>query len=313
MRVQETLLTPVRSTLRSSMRKGYYSQRDAVVKGDGRLAAIRARDFRPNRKCPGEWSFRNTRPTGGDCSIFTGRVDDCVIRRSDDVQSRVSFDPDPARRRSCPPPQPLLSNRAAAPAHQPGRGRVYDSIADAYGDTPLVRLNRLPGLNGVKATILAKLEYFNPVSSVKDRIGVAMIDAMEREGIIKPGHHPDRADLRQHRHRAGLRGRRQGLPADAGDAGIDVDRAPQDAGVSRRRAGADRSRQGHEGRDRQGRGADRLDPERGHAAAVQEPRQSRGPPPHHRRGNLERHRRRASTSSSPASAPAAPSPASARC
>ncbi|RJF75802.1 cysteine synthase A [Rhodopseudomonas palustris] len=74
----------------------------------------------------------------------------------------------------------------ATPAHQPGRGRVYDSIADAYGDTPLVRLNRLPGLNGVKATILAKLEYFNPASSVKDRIGAAMIAAMEREGIIKP-------------------------------------------------------------------------------------------------------------------------------
>ncbi|MGP9813201.1 cysteine synthase A [Rhodopseudomonas sp. NSM] len=79
-----------------------------------------------------------------------------------------------------------LKSTAAAPAHQPGRGRVYDSVADAYGDTPLVRLNRLPGQNGVKATILAKLEYFNPASSVKDRIGAAMIAAMEREGIIKP-------------------------------------------------------------------------------------------------------------------------------
>ncbi|ABD05188.1 cysteine synthase [Rhodopseudomonas palustris HaA2] len=80
-----------------------------------------------------------------------------------------------------------LKSTAAAPAHQPGRGRVYDSVADAYGDTPLVRLNRLPGLNGVNATILAKLEYFNPASSVKDRIGAAMIAAMERDGIIKPG------------------------------------------------------------------------------------------------------------------------------
>ena len=75
---------------------------------------------------------------------------------------------------------------APAPAHTPGRGRIYDSIAEAYGDTPLVRLNRLPGLNGVKATILAKLEYFNPASSVKDRIGAAMVAALEREGIIKP-------------------------------------------------------------------------------------------------------------------------------
>lgn len=75
---------------------------------------------------------------------------------------------------------------AEAPAHRPGRGRVYESIADAYGDTPLVRLNRLPQQHGVKATIYAKLEYFNPASSVKDRIGAAMIAALEQEGIIKP-------------------------------------------------------------------------------------------------------------------------------
>jgi cysteine synthase len=68
----------------------------------------------------------------------------------------------------------------------PGRGRVYDSIADAFGDTPLVRLNKLPQQNGVKAAILAKLEYFNPAGSVKDRIGSAMIAAMERAGVIKP-------------------------------------------------------------------------------------------------------------------------------
>ncbi len=72
------------------------------------------------------------------------------------------------------------------PSHRPGRGRVYDSIADAIGDTPLVRLNKLPQQQGVKATILAKLEYFNPAASVKDRIGSAMISAMEKSGIIKP-------------------------------------------------------------------------------------------------------------------------------
>ena len=66
----------------------------------------------------------------------------------------------------------------------PGRGRIYDSIADAIGDTPLVRLNKLPQQRGAKATILAKLEYFNPAASVKDRIGAAMIAAMERDGII---------------------------------------------------------------------------------------------------------------------------------
>jgi cysteine synthase A len=70
--------------------------------------------------------------------------------------------------------------------HRPGRGRVYDSIADAFGDTPLVRLNKLPQQNGVKATILAKLEYFNPAASVKDRIGSAMVAAMEKAGVVKP-------------------------------------------------------------------------------------------------------------------------------
>jgi cysteine synthase A len=65
-----------------------------------------------------------------------------------------------------------------------GRGRVYDSITEAIGDTPLVRLNRLPEQHGVKATVLAKLEFFNPVASVKDRIGVAMINAMEAAGVI---------------------------------------------------------------------------------------------------------------------------------
>lgn len=69
-------------------------------------------------------------------------------------------------------------------ARRPGRGRVYDSIVDAFGDTPIVKLRRLPEQSGVKATILAKLEYFNPAASVKDRIGAAMIVAMEKAGII---------------------------------------------------------------------------------------------------------------------------------
>jgi cysteine synthase len=74
-----------------------------------------------------------------------------------------------------------------APAHLPGRGRVYNSITETIGDTPLVRLARLPQEHGVKAEILLKLEFFNPIASVKDRIGVAMIDALECEGKIAPG------------------------------------------------------------------------------------------------------------------------------
>ncbi|HXB51546.1 MAG TPA: pyridoxal-phosphate dependent enzyme, partial [Rhizomicrobium sp.] len=70
---------------------------------------------------------------------------------------------------------------------KPGRGRVYDSITQTIGDTPLVRLNRMPKAAGVKADVLLKLEFFNPLSSVKDRIGVNMIEAMEKQGIIAPG------------------------------------------------------------------------------------------------------------------------------
>jgi cysteine synthase len=68
-----------------------------------------------------------------------------------------------------------------------GRGKIYDSIMDTIGDTPLVRLARLPQEAGVKADILLKLEFFNPISSVKDRIGVSMIDSLEAQGKITPG------------------------------------------------------------------------------------------------------------------------------
>ena len=70
---------------------------------------------------------------------------------------------------------------------KPGRGRIYGSITETIGDTPLVRLDRLAREKGVKANLLAKLEFFNPISSVKDRIGVAMIDALESAGKITPG------------------------------------------------------------------------------------------------------------------------------
>jgi cysteine synthase A len=81
--------------------------------------------------------------------------------------------------------EPLRKTKsAAAPAREPGRGRIFDSITDTIGDTPLVRLNRLPKQRGVKANILAKLEFFNPIGSVKDRIGVSMIDAAEAAGAL---------------------------------------------------------------------------------------------------------------------------------
>jgi cysteine synthase A len=72
------------------------------------------------------------------------------------------------------------------PAHKPGRGRVYDSITETIGDTPLVRLHRMPKEAGAKADILLKLEFFNPIASVKDRIGVSMIEKLEADGVLKP-------------------------------------------------------------------------------------------------------------------------------
>ncbi len=72
-------------------------------------------------------------------------------------------------------------------ANKPGRGRIYGSMTETVGDTPLVRFDRLAAARGVKANLLAKLEFFNPIASVKDRIGVAMIDALEAEGRIAPG------------------------------------------------------------------------------------------------------------------------------
>jgi cysteine synthase A len=65
-----------------------------------------------------------------------------------------------------------------------GRGMVYDNILATIGNTPLVRLNILPKEHDVKATIMAKLEFFNPLASVKDRIAYSMIEIAEREGAL---------------------------------------------------------------------------------------------------------------------------------
>ena len=78
-----------------------------------------------------------------------------------------------------------IESPEAAPI--PGRGRIYESITETIGDTPLVRLKKIAEKKGVKANLLAKLEFFNPIASVKDRIGVHMISVMEDSGKIAPG------------------------------------------------------------------------------------------------------------------------------
>ncbi len=66
------------------------------------------------------------------------------------------------------------------------RGCIYDDITQTIGGTPLVRLNRLPEAHGARAEILVKCEFFNPLSSVKDRIALSMINALQAEGRIGP-------------------------------------------------------------------------------------------------------------------------------
>ncbi len=78
-------------------------------------------------------------------------------------------------------------NKPAPTTRKPGRGRVYNSIVETIGDTPLVRLDKFAAEKGIVANLIAKLEFFNPIASVKDRIGVAMIEALETEGRIRPG------------------------------------------------------------------------------------------------------------------------------
>jgi len=67
------------------------------------------------------------------------------------------------------------------------RGRVYDSVLETIGATPMVRLPRLSAEEGLRADLAVKLEFFNPLGSVKDRIGLAMVQRAEQAGVIAPG------------------------------------------------------------------------------------------------------------------------------
>ena len=79
------------------------------------------------------------------------------------------------------------SSYDAARYKRSGRGKIYDSILDTIGDTPLIRLPRLSAQIQPKGEVVAKLEFFNPLASVKDRIGVSLIESLEAQGLITPG------------------------------------------------------------------------------------------------------------------------------
>ena len=196
----------------------------------------------------------------------------------------------------------------------PGAASIYDSITDTIGDTPLVRLDRIAAMKDVPAHLLAKLEFFNPIASVKDRIGVAMIDALEEAGRIKPGV----TTL---------------IEPTSGNTGIALAFVaaargyrlilvmPETMSVERRKMlrllGAElvltEGAKGMRGAIAAGRGArSRRSPTRSSRSSsrTRPIRRSTAAPRPRRSGTTPTAR---STPSSPASAPAAPSPASARC
>ena len=130
--------------------------------------------------------------------------------------------------------------------------KIYTSADQLIGHTPLLELTHIENAENLKAKILAKLEYFNPAGSVKDRIARAMIDDAEATGKLKPGS----VIIEPTSGNTGI-----GLASVAAARGyriiivmpetMSVGAPPADEGL-RRRAGADRRRQGHEGRHRQG-------------------------------------------------------------
>ena len=139
----------------------------------------------------------------------------------------------------------------------PIRRRIYDSIVETIGNTPLVRIKRICAEEGITADVLLKLEFFNPIASVKDRIGVAMIEGLEAEGKLAPGGTIVEPTSGNTGIGLAFVCRRQGLQADPHHARIGLDRAAQDAGLPRCRGRAHPAREGHEGRHRRGRGAAR--------------------------------------------------------
>ena len=176
---------------------------------------------------------------------------------------------------------------------------ILETILDAVGNTPLVRLSRLA--SDTRTQVVAKVESLNPGGSVKDRIGLAMIEAAEQAGQLRPGRDDRRADLGQHRHGPGHRRRAQGLPPGVRHARQDVERKDRPAArVRRRRRGVPDRRAAREPAEllQRRRATGARDPGRVPAQPVLQSGQPGRPRGDHRARDLASDRRPASPTSS---------------
>ena len=130
--------------------------------------------------------------------------------------------------------------------------KIYKGSIGLVGNTPLVEVVNIEKEENLEATVLVKLEYFNPAGSVKDRIAKAMIEEAEADRQAERGFRHHRADLWKHRYRPGIYRSSKRLSCHPDHAGYHERGAPKHPESLRRRAGAHRGQQGNEGRHRKG-------------------------------------------------------------
>ena len=128
-------------------------------------------------------------------------------------------------------------------------GRIYHSVEELVGRTPLLKLTRLGQKLGLEAKILAKLEYFNPAGSVKDRVAKQMMQDAREEGCGPRRNRNCGTDFRQHRNRACFTWCRKWISRHSRNAGNDVAGAAQLNESLRGRIGFNSGRKGNEGCD----------------------------------------------------------------
>ncbi len=172
------------------------------------------------------------------------------------------------------------------------RGVMYASVLDTIGATPLVRLPRVEAATGVGASLALKLEFFNPLGSIKDRIGLAMIEAAERDGLISPGVSTLVEPTSGNTGIAlAFAAAARGYRLVGGDAGQRLRGAAAHDAAAGGDAGADAGQARHGRRHCAGGGDPDGDFGRVDAAAVRQPGQPGGPRGHDGRGDLDRFRR----------------------